>query len=191
MRITVGKLRRIISEALMEANAPTNSPMNLADDMPHIIQYGGELGDDDGTGESGGDKNINELESSWHRPTGVKPTTMLGTSYLDDVDPENDEDFPTKRTTHITSEIFAPGFQDTPRYLNYNSEDIDLGHTNKETEAWNTCLSLYDKVRDTVKTKSMSDPQFIDFALGELAKDGTQDGIVTRMRFRLENENEG
>lgn len=183
MKLTIRELRQIIREAIMK-NVGLKS---LPDDMPHITQYGGELGNDDGTGESGGDEDINEALGS-----SKKPTTFLGHSVAFDDDPEySDEDLPAKPMA-MQTELFEPGFEEFPRFMDHSAEDVDSPKNhNKELDAWNTIQDLYDTVKDTWGLQSMSDPRFIDYALEELRQNGTPDGVMTRMRFRLENNNGG
>jgi hypothetical protein len=55
MRITVSELRQMIQDVLRESEH-----VQMGDDMNRVTSYGHELGDDDGTGESGENADINE-----------------------------------------------------------------------------------------------------------------------------------
>ncbi len=182
MKITIRELRRIIRNVIIESTQYMTRGFHTPDDMNRILQYGGELGLDDGTGESGGDENINEFTS--HRRAVGSPTMRLTNSWLQN-DPENsDEDFPAEPNSY-KNELFEPGYQDTQRYINAGSDDFDgPSKINEENDAWNMCLNLFDKLN----FQSMSDPEFINDAIYMLKQNGIKDGTLVKIQFKLENQ---
>lgn len=183
------RLRGVIKYLIREAIGPSTHPMDLGDDMNRILQYGGDLGLDD-EDEDGNPQKHEGLGSS------KKPSTYLGKSYLDDQwDEENeDSDFPTELSMHkqLHSEVSDPGYQIFPRFLNAGIDDWDTPQkASQEQTAWNMCQDLFSMVQEEFDLQHMSDPQFIDFVMHELAQEGTSDSVLVRIQYKLENSNGG
>jgi len=125
-----------------------------------------------------------------HKPGNVKPTMMLGTSIAD----EDEDGQPLQK--EISEDYFKgnidPGYQTTQRFPNVSASDVKTPETRREQEeAYGKALDLFQMYAAKFHAKTPSDPQFVEFALSELAKDGTSDDALVVIQKRLENANGG